>query len=472
MKDHADEVSDLDQLRSRYEVLRKLGWDGAHPVYAVRGRDSDRHYAVKVISDPGRRSAKPDALHLWHAHTVRKLEHPRLMGLHAIHHLQGGAVAMAMERRPGRTLAERLDEAGPLDQDEVERILRAIAEALAYLHDRGVAHRGVNPYSVFLDRATGEPRLAHFGIDRRAGCSGDDPGAGAVLRAFAYLAPEQIDRKGAVDGRRVSRRTDLYALGLVGHTMLTGKAPWRENDLPALIARKRTDPPPEPDAARPDVAPILRNAIRRCLESSPRRRWGGAEEFLRGLEPAGEVVEAHPLNEGIRVALQAKDVAAAGLQGFRGRILDPDEGRRALAIPVSLAVLLALGVVRGFDRSAEPAAEGAVGPSPAALESATAGFDDLEFSDSFEILIPGDSMPRLLPDPVSGSAGPHPAVRDTERVPAAPRSRPSGGAPGGSQRFAGDSDGASGFVLLGEAISRRSPEGLLGEPARGAGRGP
>src|SRR5690606_25199083 len=52
MTDEPDLLSDLDQLRSRYHVLRRLGHDGGAPVYAVRGQDSDRHYLVKVMAKP------------------------------------------------------------------------------------------------------------------------------------------------------------------------------------------------------------------------------------------------------------------------------------------------------------------------------------------------------------------------------------------------------------------------------------
>src|SRR5690606_3774875 len=78
MMDETDILSDLDQLRSRYHVLRQLGHDGGCPVYAVRGHDSDRHCLVKVMAKPGSGSAYAGTLHLWQAHTMERLEHPKL----------------------------------------------------------------------------------------------------------------------------------------------------------------------------------------------------------------------------------------------------------------------------------------------------------------------------------------------------------------------------------------------------------
>src|SRR5690606_21263717 len=156
------------------------GHDGAASVHAARTRGTERHYAVKVMADQEAHGASPGVLHSWQAHNISPLEHPKLMVLHAVHHLQGGAVAVAMERRRGRSLAERRDE-GPLHLEEAEAILRDVAEALAYLHGRGVVHRGVRPTTIFLDRDSGHARLAYFSLDDSAG--------GAASR---YLAPEQL----------------------------------------------------------------------------------------------------------------------------------------------------------------------------------------------------------------------------------------------------------------------------------------
>ena len=123
MLEEADLFSDLDQLRSRYEVLRQLGRDGECTIYAVRGHGSDRHFLVKVMPNPAGRSRRSRFLNVWQGHTVHGVEHPSLMTIHAVHHLQGGAVAVAMERRRGQTLAERIRSEGALPFDEASTLV-------------------------------------------------------------------------------------------------------------------------------------------------------------------------------------------------------------------------------------------------------------------------------------------------------------------------------------------------------------
>ncbi|MEX0912235.1 MAG: serine/threonine-protein kinase, partial [Gemmatimonadota bacterium] len=286
MMNQADVLGDLDQLASRYDVLRQMGHDGEYGVHAVRSRASNRHFAVKVMNDPGSRDARKGALYIWQAHTIRPLDHPHLTVLHAVHHLQGGAVAIAMERRRGCTLAERIEQTGPLPIHEVERVLRDVGGALAYVHGHRAVHRGVRPHSIFLDRDSGEARLAPFGLDRGHGDSDPSDGGAATLRAFSYLAPEQIAGREQVEGRQLGPCTDLYGLGLAGYAMLTGVQPWAGTDLDDLLARRDTEPLPPLRALRPDAPAYLCDAIEGCLEPDPRRRWRSADAFLACLDPS------------------------------------------------------------------------------------------------------------------------------------------------------------------------------------------
>jgi serine/threonine protein kinase len=475
MMEHADDLSDLDQLRSRYEVLRELGRDGGCVVYAVRGRGSDRHYAVKVISDPGFRSARPTALHVWHAHTVRQLDHPRMMVLHAVHHLQGGAVAIAMERRRGRTLAELIDEVGPLPADVVERVLRQIGEALAYLHSRDIAHRGVSPHSIFLDRDDNDDaRLAHFGIDRSDYADFSAAG-GAVLRAFAYLAPEQFDGKGTVDGRRVSARSDLYSLGLVGYSMLTGKRPWAAGSVEELIRMKRAEPLPALTTLRPDAPAHLCEVIERCLERKARRRWSSAHEFLASLDSAAASTGLPPTITRSGVRARVADSGKVLRKALGERLPHATRYRLALTVPVLVAGMVAVSLLRG---SQPPATSGLIEllpPVTAAHEESPPAMQYLESDDlSVASVAPADASNDPIvtvaevrvpdePDPVSAT----PAALTPASTPEAPPSVPP---PTGAHQFADGSSTSSGLVLLGDPINRRSATGVLGDPVRNGTR--
>ncbi len=271
--------TDLDQLRSRYEVLRTIRRSEAASLYAVRTRDKARHYLVNIVPAEGVGRARAGALQVWHAHTVLPLEHPKLMAIHAIHHLQDGAVAVAIDRRRGRTLAEVLRDGAHLPTEEAERIFRDVAEAVRYLHGRGVVHRSVRPDAIFLDRDAGHARLAPFPVE---------PLEHPSPAEAAHLAPELVARSGRYEDRKASHRSDIYALGVVGHRMLVSG---REEHV-ARGADDRLDRGAFVSLAdlRPDVPAALADAIERCLAPRPRQRWKEVDQLLAVLDEAHEAV--------------------------------------------------------------------------------------------------------------------------------------------------------------------------------------
>lgn len=450
-----DVLTDLDQLRSRYEVLRRLGRDGSSPVYAVRSRDSHRHYLVKVMEDSGEGRTKPDTLHLWQAHTVRALAHPKLMNLHAVHYLQGGAVALAMDRRRGRTLGELLDEAGPLSIRRVEHVLRDVGEALAYLHSRGVVHRGIRPGSVFLDQDQGHARLAHFGLDRNE--TSDELGneVRAAVRIFSYLAPEQIAGRTQVDGRRLGPRSDLYSLGLVAYAMLVGRDPWPGRTLEDLLEARRQNELPPIDELRPDVPQNLREAIHGCLATNPRRRWKSIAEFLAVLDPQMMVEAPEPaepslakvvLGDGIRVA-----TAALSARPHTGSL-----GRLSVTAAVAVAGVVTVSTLRG---NGDPVAmqDDRVADSAPAYE--------LPVREPTAAAAPEAATPTSATSPVPQRIRtPRPEWTDPylDEIPPAPAR--SATARGSSAAGAGQQFAASSQAAALETIAEREAIRLLGEP--------
>jgi hypothetical protein len=267
-----------------------------------------------------------------------------------------------MERRRGRTLDELLERVGPLPPLKVERVLREIGEALRELHRRGVVHRGVRPESIFLDRDSGHARLAPFAVDRHDEA---DPFAAlrmATLRTFAYLAPEQIAGEAQVDGRSLSPRSDLFSLGLVGYTMLTGRQPWTDQTLKGLLEQRRREPLPALAGVRDGIPDYLVSAIEGCLDRNPSRRWKNAEEFLEYLEAAAgkEAVALGDSRSWLRgrteppaprpVAPPVEPGRQARWKRFPMRALGRHGGSKLAVTAAALVIgLLAMGVLWGSD---------------------------------------------------------------------------------------------------------------------------
>jgi hypothetical protein len=434
-----DALSDLDLLRSRYEILGRLGHDGGDEIFGVQANGTNRHYAVRVMAGRGPRHGQRGALHGWQAQSVRRLHHPHLVPLHAVHHLQGGAVALAMERQHGVSLAERIGSEGPLTVAEAETILRRVAGALAYLHAQGIVHRGVRPQSIFLDPEDGGARLAHFAIDR--GREPAPPGAAhpAVVRSFAYLAPEQVAGTEVID-RRVDPRTDLYSLGLVAYAMLAGVQPWSGANVDALVERRAADPLPPLPAVRPDAPEYLCRAIEGCLQPNPRRRWRSAEELLARLDRQGPEQAATAPMLDWRGAAERLAGLAGEVRSAAARNLPDLRGPARLAASGAIVGLVALAGLR------------AGGGPPAAGGSETA-----------TMMLPGFAAHPPASYLLGGPRNPGDAIDEGPGVSPAPAWRaPS---PAGRPRLLGDPV-PGGLASAAAPAPRAAAPRLLGDPVR------
>lgn len=177
-----------------------------------------------------------------------------------------GLPFIVMERLPGVSLADHIARR-PLPPAFVYAVLDGVLDALAEAHHAGILHRDVKPGNI-LFTATGEPKLADFGIAKTSGAAYTR--AGEVVGSMAYLSPERLTSKPA------AVTDDLYAVGVVGYEALTGRRPFPQEDLGPLAHAILHDSPPPLAALRPDVPPPLAAAIERAMARDPARRFDQA----------------------------------------------------------------------------------------------------------------------------------------------------------------------------------------------------
>ncbi len=190
------------------------------------------------------------------ARAISALNHPHVCTLYDV-----GEDYLVMELVEGETLASRLVK-GPLPVAEVLRLGSQMADALATAHARGIVHRDLKPANVMLTRAG--VKLLDFGLAKVIGSLVDTaPVTQGVIGTLPYMAPEQLA------GTSADQRTDIYALGLVLHEMVTGRRVLvGQGEAPAL------DGVPE----------RLAHVIERCLAREPEDRWQSVGDVRRELE--------------------------------------------------------------------------------------------------------------------------------------------------------------------------------------------
>lgn len=273
-------------------------------VYCARDRRLKRTVAVKLL--PPELAFRSDirSRFLREAETAAQLSHPNIVPIYAVDEMEN-LVFFVMAYVAGNNLARELHERGRLGVPEARRIMREVADALAYAHGRSVVHRDIKPDNILLDRETGRAMVTDFGIARAVS---DTDGSrltatGMAIGTPAYMSPEQAAGEREIDGR-----SDLYALGVVAYQMLTGTPPFAASSTPAMLVKHLTERPQPVRARRADVPEELERIIMVLLEKDPANRLPSAGALVAALE--GAPVASPPRT----------DVAPAG---NRGAMLPP-----------------------------------------------------------------------------------------------------------------------------------------------------
>ncbi|HEY6089281.1 MAG TPA: serine/threonine-protein kinase [Gemmatimonadaceae bacterium] len=268
-----------DVLSANYELESEIGRGGMGIVYCAKDRRLKREIAVKVL--PPELSFRADIRQrfLREAETAAQLNHPNIVPIYTVEE-RDNLVYFVMAYIKGDNLGQRLAQHGPIAPVEVRRILREVADALAYAHHRNVIHRDIKPDNIIIDEETGRAMVTDFGIARALTDSGDSrlTATGMAIGTPAYMSPEQSAGDHAIDGR-----SDLYSLGVVGYQMLCGQPPFVANNTPSMLVKHLSERPVPVDERWPDLPPDLARAVMICLEKDPTDRFPSAAAFSAAL---------------------------------------------------------------------------------------------------------------------------------------------------------------------------------------------
>lgn len=259
----------------RYRVVRRIGAGGMGAVYLARDEALGREVAVKVLrplGPPGERAPSEMVERFQReAQAVALLSHPSVVRVYDQGVDGEGLPYLVMELVDGPTLAERLEQDGPLPLREVRTLGIQIASALGAAHDAGIVHRDVKPSNILCDRARdGLWKLADFGIAHTADSSLTI--TGQFLGTPSFAAPE------ALEGGASSPAADVYSLAATLYAALVGEPPYGDAGLAQLVvamAQGRT--PPALTSRRSDVPAGIAGAIDRGLALAPDERPAAAE---------------------------------------------------------------------------------------------------------------------------------------------------------------------------------------------------
>ncbi|MFE1950553.1 serine/threonine-protein kinase [Streptomyces sp. NPDC059524] len=320
----------------RYRLEARIGRGGMGVVWQADDTLLGRRVAVKELAVDETLSEAEAAQQrermLREARAVAQLRHPHVIVVHDVV-VHEGRPYIVMELVEGCSLADRIARDGPLDAPEAARVGLALLGALRVAHAAGVLHRDLKPANVLLEPATGRVVLTDFGIAQVEGATTLTE-TGGFVGSPEYTAPERMA------GERAGAGADLWSLGALLCTALSGESPFRRDSLGGIlhaVVYEEIRPPAQ-------AAPLL-PVIRGLLEREPAQRIGldEAERLLRAYVDTGATPRAVAQGRAVYSPTRRDVPTVTGRQeGRRG-----PAPRLVLVAAALVAALAGAGIVTG-----------------------------------------------------------------------------------------------------------------------------
>jgi tRNA A-37 threonylcarbamoyl transferase component Bud32 len=243
-------------LNNRFKIESKLGEGGFGAVYKGLQQGTGRKVALKLLHPEMTRDENLVARFRREGLVLCNLRDPHTITTYDFDQTADGTLYIAMELLEGKSLHQVFHSEAPIDWRRVLKIMAQMCSSLGEAHKQGIVHRDLKPENIYLENRGGDPefvKILDFGIAKvMKGDNTVDPGApqltatGQTLGTLEYMSPEQLM------GKQLDGRSDVYALGVLGYELLTGRLPFPDAKGPAaLITAQLKQTPKPPSQANP-----------------------------------------------------------------------------------------------------------------------------------------------------------------------------------------------------------------------------
>ncbi len=294
-------------LIGSYQLAELVGAGGMGEVYRAVHLPTGRTVAVKVLTGAAGMPVVTERFRN-EARVQAALRHPNIAVLHEFLE-EHGTPCIAMEFVDGETLEQMLRRRGAIPIEEALGLIASVVDAVGYLHGRGIVHRDIK--SANVKRSTGGVvKLLDFGIAKGP----DSPAltrTGNIVGTLQSLAPEQLEHG------RYDNRTDIWALGVLLHELLTARHPFADQGMFGITDRIRAGRFKPPSRVNPLLPSGVDRIVSRCLKVDPGQRYPSCEAMLTDIRallepaPSGAMRFSTPSGELLTLARSRGPLGAA-----------------------------------------------------------------------------------------------------------------------------------------------------------------
>ncbi len=286
-------------IHDTYQIVRVVGEGGMGRVYEARHtRIPQKRYAIKTLHPEFTRHPEVLSRFQREVEAAASIKSDYVVEVYDVDKTDDGRPFLVGEFLEGRELAEHLEKVGRMSVPAAVRIVRQLCAGLGQAHSLGIVHRDMKPENVFLTGDMSKPtaKVIDFGISK----TGDTPGSqltktGMIMGTPSFMAPEQAK------GERVTHLVDVYAVGAILYTLLTGRRPFDKPDATATLTAVLLEEPPRPRSLEPSIPDGLEAIIQHAMAKDPSQRHatlGDLDADLVPYDETGRAATAHTVMAG------------------------------------------------------------------------------------------------------------------------------------------------------------------------------
>jgi serine/threonine-protein kinase len=274
-----------------YTILGVLGRGGMGLVYRAHHLALDRTVALKVILGGEHAGGEQRARFLTEAQAAAHLLHPNVIQIYEIGQTEG-LPYFSLEYVDGGSLEQRVNRQ-PQNPQWSAALVETIARAMDAAHRRSIIHRDLKPSNVLLTQE-GVPKITDFGLAKRLETDSGQTRTGSIMGTPTYMAPEQAWGRNT----EVGPRSDIYSIGAILYTLLTGRPPFQGTSPLETLEQVRTQEPVSPSRLQPKLHRDLETICLKCLQKEPPKRYETAEALADDLRRFlnGDTILARPVS--------------------------------------------------------------------------------------------------------------------------------------------------------------------------------